>query len=292
MKFDSGIDHLRLELTLFNEQDGATSTHRFDQFPIRIGRNPHNDLRLDHAYVSQWHGAIGFMGGELKLLQVGTGNGIRVDNRKLRPNESISLNGSEVLQLMPYRITLKVVPQKKHSGHSEVGTDAITGPVMAQKGESGRQVERLCASLIRLEQGRIQLLETLGASLSGDQNHSIFCGSAGAREIADALRNDRYSERELDQALSTLVAHQLAVLEGVMAGVRALIAELSPKKIAEEAARSHRLVGSRVLWQTYERIYADLAEEGQETFDTIFGPRFAAVYAESIGAKDPRGSKG
>jgi type VI secretion system protein ImpI len=79
--------------------------------------------------------------------------------------------------------------------------------------------------------------------------------------------------------------HQVAVINGLMAGVQSLLGRLSPKAIAEEAASGHRSPSVKVLWETYERMHGDLAEEDSETFETVFGPQFGRAYANLVGKR-------
>jgi type VI secretion system protein ImpI len=78
--------------------------------------------------------------------------------------------------------------------------------------------------------------------------------------------------------------HQVALLNGVMEGVKTLLAELSPEAIEALAERKQRGalgIGPfryKQLWDAYTERHKDLAEEERFAFELIFGPRFAAAY--------------
>jgi hypothetical protein len=38
----------------------VADTCAFKQSPVRLGRNPLNDLQLEEGFVSQWHAVVGF----------------------------------------------------------------------------------------------------------------------------------------------------------------------------------------------------------------------------------------
>ena len=83
------------------------------------------------------------------------------------------------------------------------------------------------------------------------------------------------------------MVHQVALLDGVMQGVRALLDELSPEIIerswtpASHPACSGNLSGRRhkALWEVFCERYEQLSEEKQ-AFSHIFGPEFTEAYRE------------
>ncbi len=108
VQFDTDTQNAGLRIAIYSELDGRTTELLFSQFPIRIGRNRHNDLVLRHEYVSQWHAAIGFVMGQLNILQVGGSNSVRVDGRKLIANELLPISGAEEIRIVPF--TLRCQP--------------------------------------------------------------------------------------------------------------------------------------------------------------------------------------
>ena len=104
VQFDTDTGNATLRVGIYNEFDGQRSDMVFNTFPVRIGRNRRNDLVLLHEYVSQWHAVIGFVNGQLSIVQVGSSNSVRVDGRKLLPNEIIPLRGDEEIRVVPFRL--------------------------------------------------------------------------------------------------------------------------------------------------------------------------------------------
>jgi type VI secretion system protein ImpI len=138
----------------------------------------------------------------------------------------------------------------------------------------------------------------VGAQVSG-ANPARGWGPPGAdatvetarspQEIAAVLldwnRLDRAHE-SADGIFADVMIHQIALLNGVMAGVNTLLAELAPTAIeasAEKKARGSLGGGPfrfRQLWEAYQERYGDLAEEERYAFELIFGARFAAAYRQ------------
>ena len=83
--------------------------------------------------------------------------------------------------------------------------------------------------------------------------------------------------------LADLMIHQVALLDGVMEGVRSLLDELSPQSI-EQAAGSGGAAGLlgakyKSRWEEFCRRFEKLSE-GQQAFSYVFGQDFAEVYRQ------------
>jgi type VI secretion system protein ImpI len=107
--------------------------------------------------------------------------------------------------------------------------------------------------------------------------------------VASAVLDWRNQDYDVPQTIEGIFAdvmiHQIAVIDGVMRGVRALLEELSPQSI-EKAFKEQAphgvsaLLGRyRALWQTFESRYEELTNE-TKTFEVVFGPNFAESYRE------------
>ena len=116
------------------------------------------------------------------------------------------------------------------------------------------------------------------------------------RDAARLLFNWRDPSDDAVRAVRTdlvdLTMHQVAVLNGVMRGVKQLLAELSPGTIELALRRrldkrsffgrllsSFRMTTQR--WDLYRERHGDLADEENERFRVIFGPEFVAEYKQS-----------
>jgi type VI secretion system protein ImpI len=94
--------------------------------------------------------------------------------------------------------------------------------------------------------------------------------------------------RQLQNIFVDVMSHQVALINGVMEGVRTLLTKLSPKAIEEEVERGGKKGGFfankfEALWKRYEVIHGDYASEQKETFLIIFGPQFSRAYAATAG---------
>ncbi|MGZ3448128.1 MAG: type VI secretion system-associated FHA domain protein [Polyangiales bacterium] len=75
-----------------NTLDGSVAERTFERFPVRIGRNPLNDLSLDFAYVSQFHAVLELNGRQLMLRDLGSRNGTHLRTGKMAPHTPTDLD--------------------------------------------------------------------------------------------------------------------------------------------------------------------------------------------------------
>lgn len=111
-----------------------------------------------------------------------------------------------------------------------------------------------------------------------------------ARVLLDFRNGSPDGPRDVEGAFADLMIHQVALLNGVMNGVKSLLAELSPAAIERYAEDPRRRGGNsglqigpfrfRQLWELYAERHSDLADEEREAFGLIFGPDFARAYAQ------------
>jgi type VI secretion system protein ImpI len=97
--------------------------------------------------------------------------------------------------------------------------------------------------------------------------------------------------RQLQNIFVDVMSHQVALINGVMEGVRTLLTKLSPKAIEEELEKRGRKGGLfsskfEALWKLYEVVHGDYSGEDKETFLIIFGPQFSRAYAATAGEDD------
>jgi type VI secretion system protein ImpI len=93
---------------------------------------------------------------------------------------------------------------------------------------------------------------------------------------------------QLHETFVEVMTHQVALLNGVMEGVKQLLGTLSPREIEQRYERKGKKGGLfsnkyEGLWQEYQTAHADYQGEDKETFLIIFGPQFSRAYAATTG---------
>jgi type VI secretion system protein ImpI len=111
-----------------------------------------------------------------------------------------------------------------------------------------------------------------------------------ARKLMDWNGDTSSLRQQLRSTFAELMMHQVAVLNGVMRGVKALLTELAPTVIEQAATRerSQRGAWARAFsridpWSLYRKRHGDLADEENERFRLLFGREFVEEYRQFTG---------
>lgn len=96
------------------------------------------------------------------------------------------------------------------------------------------------------------------------------------------------ASRHLHEVFVEVMTHQVALMNGVMQGVKQLLDQLAPRTIEREYDQRGKRGGLfsnkfEALWKLYETRHGDYSGEDTETFLIIFGPQFAGAYAKTTG---------
>jgi type VI secretion system protein ImpI len=126
-----------------------------------------------------------------------------------------------------------------------------------------------------------------------------------ARQIAARVLDwgdpSNEGSRAIESTFAEVMVHQVAMLNGVMRGVRSLLAKLAPASIEAELLTNKRRAASgmqigpfryKTLWELYAEIYGDFAEDEKQAFMLIFGPEFVHAYSELAGEAPAAGGQG
>jgi len=88
-----------IQILFRDPRSGSEKKYEFDQSPVRIGRNPLNNVVLEGNFVSGWHGIIRFDDTGTYYFDLGSTNGTCLDGKKLQKNTAIPI-------LQPTRFTI------------------------------------------------------------------------------------------------------------------------------------------------------------------------------------------
>ncbi|MBC8067396.1 MAG: FHA domain-containing protein, partial [Deltaproteobacteria bacterium] len=93
-------------ISVFDSETGTTSEHTFTSSPVRIGRNPLNDLSLPFPFVSGWHAIVRFEDEGARFFDLGSTNGTLLDNRRVQAGEPVEVEG--VVSVMIGKLELRM----------------------------------------------------------------------------------------------------------------------------------------------------------------------------------------
>ncbi len=178
-------------------------------------------------------------------------------------------------------------------GLRELVGSLLPGRTIETQGDVARLITRLhdaaevlCRSLIPLRQSYLKFVSSMELQKSAHYGRASMVldmarePAAVAAVLLDFREGGEDASKSLESSLQDLTLHQVAMLDGVMQGVRALLEELSPSAIMAGAeAKRSSLFGGREkdAWEEYCARYERLSDE-KETFQRIFGEEFAQAY--------------
>jgi hypothetical protein len=193
------------------------------------------------------------------------------------------------------------------AGLRELASSLVPGVPLETTGDVARLVTKLhdtvevfCRCFVPLREGFAQFVSSTDLYREASQRSLNRSPEAlrveTARDpstVAAALldwRSQSYDAPQVVEAIfADLIIHHVAIVEGVMRGVKALLDELSPGNIERALAEENRsafLGHHRAMWKTYQHRFDEVTNETR-TFELVFGPKFAASYREYL-ARQPK----
>jgi type VI secretion system protein ImpI len=160
-------------------------------------------------------------------------------------------------------------------------------------------------AFISLRDGQRQFESNMAVRQHGGTKPSPTEAAQTATDLSQALLDWRQPSSDgiahVESTLADFMIHQVALIHGVMTGVRTLLVEFSPAQI-EQKAQDPRFnpeglgIGPyryKSLWKTLERVHADFTGEDKQIFSVLFGRQFASAYETpfSNGINAPRASR-
>lgn len=95
------------------------------------------------------------------------------------------------------------------------------------------------------------------------------------------------SESATEQALDDIKAHEIAMVTGMEAAIKGVLAKLDPEVLAGQIETSSA-IGSMFkgkkarYWEVYEKMYAQISDQAENDFHELFSREFARAYKEQL----------
>jgi type VI secretion system protein ImpI len=190
-------------------------------------------------------------------------------------------------------------------GLKELAASLVPGVPLQTTGDVARlltklhdTVEAFCRCFVPLREGYAQFVSSMDLQRAASQrslNRSRSAlrveeardPSALAAALLDWRNQDYDAPQVVESILADLMMHQLALVDGMMRGVRALLEELSPAHIEQlcdeqgPGGVAAMLGRYRALWQTFVTHHEELTNETR-LFEVVFGQDFAESYREYL----------
>lgn len=95
------------------------------------------------------------------------------------------------------------------------------------------------------------------------------------------------SESAVEQALDDIKAHEIAMVTGMEAAIKGVLAKLDPQVLSGQIETS-TAIGSMFkgkkarYWEVYEKMYAQISDQAENDFHELFSREFARAYKEQL----------
>jgi len=91
----------------------------------------------------------------------------------------------------------------------------------------------------------------------------------------------------VNEALKDIKAHEVAMITGMEAAIKDVLSRLDPKTLEERIGKgggfADMLKGRKSrYWETYEQLYAEIAEQAEHDFHEFFSKEFAKAYEKQL----------
>jgi len=101
-----GKAHMVIQVIFKDPRSGSEKKYEFDQSPIRIGRNPLNNIVLEGNFVSGWHGIIRFDDSGTYYFDLGSTNGTCMAGNRLPKNTPVAITQTTLLTIWMFELTI------------------------------------------------------------------------------------------------------------------------------------------------------------------------------------------
>jgi type VI secretion system protein len=127
----------------------------------------------------------------------------------------------------------------------------------------------------------------IGMGANNPLKFSISPEQAVEAMIRPTVRGYLDAEAATAEALNDIRAHEVAMMSGMQAALKDLLARLGPDQLSariESGSTLGSLLGGRKAryWEAYEKMYAQIAKETEDDFQSAFGREFARAYQAQI----------
>jgi type VI secretion system FHA domain protein len=161
---------------------------------------------------------------------------------------------------------------------------------------SGELFHGALEGLIQLLQSRLEFkhaMRTDVTTLERENNNPLKFSMGTEDALLKLLHSDHRRgymppERAIEEAVDDLKAHQLAMLEGMKAAVKAMLIQFDPARLEKSLQASSPMAANipltreAKLWKLFEERFAEIRQQAINDFGQLFGEEFRKAYDKRI----------
>lgn len=192
-----------------------------------------------------------------------------------------AMQGDAVLQALLRGMGLSALQLNRGS----VETAELAG-AMLREAISGTMAVLMARAMTKRE-SRLDMT-VLGAQANNPLKFFPDAESALAQMLTNAMSGYMPPVKAIGSAYDDLKAHELAVIAGMRAALKGVMARFDPAQIEAqepEGVMDKMMVAARKarMWDNMKALYDDIVREADDDFQHLFGEKFSAAYEDQIG---------
>ncbi len=124
--------------------------------------------------------------------------------------------------------------------------------------------------------------------ISPDGNNPIKFSISGDQAVEAMLKPNMPgylpAEKAAKEAMNDIKAHEVAMMTGMQAAIKELLAKFDPAALSERIESKKGLFGGKKAqkWDIFEKMYGEIAREAEDDFQALFGKAFAKAYEDQL----------
>jgi len=117
------------------------------------------------------------------------------------------------------------------------------------------------------------------------ENNPLKFSTSDEQAMAALLDPRTAALAAVQESITDLNGHQVAVMAATQAAARALLKELEPGRLLAEDTGGGFFPGAleKRLWEAYKKRHAQLIEQFEDDLKSAFGTAFAKAYEDAVG---------
>lgn len=124
--------------------------------------------------------------------------------------------------------------------------------------------------------------------ISPDGNNPIKFSISGDQAVEAMLKPNMpgylVADKAAKEAMDDIKAHEVAMMTGMQAAIKNLLAKFDPATLSERIESKKGLFGGKKAkkWDVFEKMYGEIAAEAEDDFQALFGKAFAKAYEDQL----------
>lgn len=155
-------------------------------------------------------------------------------------------------------------------------------------GVAGVVLRTLTSGVMEMLKARTSVKKTFGmdtTKIKGVQNNALKFSISPEESLTRMLNQEPGfldPVESVQEAVHDAQAHQVAMVSGMNAAIRALLARFDPDSLEQQLDQGFTLSRKAKYWDLYREQFAQIAKESENDFNNLFAEEFRKTYEEQV----------